>query len=527
MSLFDAFLLEPHPFEVWIAKRTDAKGSGTASDPFDGSTASKLDSILNGLAVNTHVHLGPGSFDTAGYADGEATGWQPKAGMKIEGSGVGVTTLRLVNTGQNKLYFAVGHALTNTLDFFELSDVTIDCNLAGQSPSQVACGAVRVMGNYCRIRRVKAIHWGTKYGGNRCYVIAAIIADPPSGVNEIVDAGIEDCIVVDPDPTLIPSGAVVTAIHAGGLENATSEEAFGKAPYIRNCFVDAGSPAAAPEFHGLSMSWCRGGTVEGNQIHNFKIGGPFQDKTSTRDIIIRNNHYRNVFKGPYFYLRTYPSSMGTATLSKSGSTITATTSSNHKLSNGDRVYITASNSSFSKWAEVTVTAPNEFTYQTSIAGTPGTATSIQKLFGIDRLLIEGNLISLATQTSGDLIGIQLEDLQPTSLQDPIYPAYQHGQVIFRNNKVRYVDGAYQTSPAFVGYGIQTFGARSAIVQDNIVESVPANPIRHERCATIQYFNNRTPAGVLVRGYDSVAGRKLDELETEAEDALVLSMFNER
>ena len=39
MSLLDTLLLDPTPFNVWIAFRTDGvKGSGTASDPYDGST---------------------------------------------------------------------------------------------------------------------------------------------------------------------------------------------------------------------------------------------------------------------------------------------------------------------------------------------------------------------------------------------------------------------------------------------------------------------------------------------------------
>jgi hypothetical protein len=90
-----------------------------------------------------------------------------------------------------------------------------------------------------------------------------------------------------------------------------------------------------------------------------------------------------------------------------------------------------------------------------------------------------------------------------------------------------VEGAYQTSPPFVGYGIQVFGPKNAIIQDNVVEAVPADPLRNERCGTTRYFNNRTPSGVLIRGMDSITGKKYDDLETEAEDALVLSMFNER
>lgn len=39
MSLSDALLLDPAPFDIWIAARTDgAKGSGTLNDPYDGMT---------------------------------------------------------------------------------------------------------------------------------------------------------------------------------------------------------------------------------------------------------------------------------------------------------------------------------------------------------------------------------------------------------------------------------------------------------------------------------------------------------
>ena len=43
MSLIDALLLEPAPFEVWIAYRGDGvKGGGTINDPDDGSTTTRI-----------------------------------------------------------------------------------------------------------------------------------------------------------------------------------------------------------------------------------------------------------------------------------------------------------------------------------------------------------------------------------------------------------------------------------------------------------------------------------------------------
>ena len=49
-----------------------------------------------------------GEFLTQGYAEGVSGGWQVKAGMKIEGAGIGVTTLRLFNHTANARYFGIG-----------------------------------------------------------------------------------------------------------------------------------------------------------------------------------------------------------------------------------------------------------------------------------------------------------------------------------------------------------------------------------------------------------------------------------
>jgi hypothetical protein len=64
MALLDALLLDSVPFNVWIAHRTDGiKGSGTASDPYDGSTQAKFDARMSELQPNTRVHLGPNPRD--------------------------------------------------------------------------------------------------------------------------------------------------------------------------------------------------------------------------------------------------------------------------------------------------------------------------------------------------------------------------------------------------------------------------------------------------------------------------------
>ena len=113
MSLSEALLLDPYSFDIWIAKRTDGiKGSGTLNDPYDGSTATKFDALMNNVPANTRVHLGPGTFQTNGYSDDVSTGgWQPKPGVKIVGSGIDVTILQIapLTISPAAHVFAIGH----------------------------------------------------------------------------------------------------------------------------------------------------------------------------------------------------------------------------------------------------------------------------------------------------------------------------------------------------------------------------------------------------------------------------------
>ena len=291
MGLMDALLLDPAPFEVWVAYRTDGiAGSGTASDPFDGSpkysvpavsisgfsrsglvatatipsghglnnldvvtirgvagagadrwngtfiihdvgatsisyhmtgepsanpgtpvaaqaskvTEFRFDTVMNSLPERTRVHLGPTPvglpFLTRGYSDEVSGGWQIKAGVRITGAGADLTSVRLVgSSSSNAQFFAFGHALTagspaapNPLDFFEISDLTIDCNqmIPPGANIAVACGAVRVMGNHAKIRRIKAINWGTNHASRACQVLTVVTGDRAAGLAEMVGCGI-------------------------------------------------------------------------------------------------------------------------------------------------------------------------------------------------------------------------------------------------------------------------------------------------------------------------------------------------
>jgi len=98
MSLLDALLLDAQRINVWVAFRTDGqKGCGTQADPYNGSNAGLFDEIMSELPDSppVRVHLGSGEFLTKGFADDVIGGWEPKPGLKLVGSGIDVTTLKL------------------------------------------------------------------------------------------------------------------------------------------------------------------------------------------------------------------------------------------------------------------------------------------------------------------------------------------------------------------------------------------------------------------------------------------------
>ncbi len=612
MTLIDSLLLDPYPFEVWIAYRTDGvKGTGTLNDPFDGSTkldtarsvtalsntgqeatatstahpygngdvvritgvtgaganrfngtfiiygvatnsfkyymtgvpaaasagsitsakvlGYRFDDVMNTLPEKARVHLGPTPagypFLTRGYADGVSGGWQPKAGMKISGSGTDAITLQLVGAPTADAHsYAIGHALStgnpaqpNLLDFIEVSDLSIDCNAVIPSATAAACGGIRVLGNHVRIFRVKAINWGTNATTVPCFALSVLTGDRTLGLTEVTDCGIESCIVTQPATS--PANSPVTALHAGGKEAISSNaEAFGKAPFIRNCFVDCGWTTTTMESRGLSMSWCRAGVVEGNQVHNTKYGGPYSEKTTTRDLVVRNNFYKNVAKGPYWNLgQSGPSSLGTGSLARSGTVGTVTVTS-HGLAAGDRVKLATSQSSLDGVYRVVSVNGNDFVITMADSGpTSATVNSAYRVFSTDKMIVEGNIIELASGSNG-AVAIHVHDNASSALT----PDYAHGDVIVRNNKVRYLDGSFDAANA--GYAMHANGAKNLLTQDSVVECAPANPLRNQRCGAVSYFNNMTPGGFLVRGLNLDTNQKYDELETEAEDAFILGLL---
>jgi len=133
IALVEAYDLDPiSTREVWIAVRTDGQaGSGTESDPYDGSTMDKFDSLMVSFGPYTTIHLGPGTFRSS--ASDQNHKWQVKSGWVVEGAGMYSTTVQMGGSVAGIHYdleaFKSAQDGSST-DNVIIRDLTVDCNWA-------------------------------------------------------------------------------------------------------------------------------------------------------------------------------------------------------------------------------------------------------------------------------------------------------------------------------------------------------------------------------------------------------------
>jgi len=538
MSLLDALLLDPAPFNIWIAARTDGiKGSGTASDPYNGSTQARFDSVMQTIAglfpgQKVAIHLGPGEFITAGYAESDGNAWEIKAGMRILGSGRGVTTLKRA-TGSSS-GFVLGHDLATAADYFELCDLTLDCNLTTSPGGGATCGAVRVLGTHVRLARVRAKNWGCSLTNQTCYVFAVITANS-SGGPFIANCGMEGCIADEPAKlTGSPANTgTVVMFHAGASSAVgVSQEGYALSPYIRNCFGQWDVSITGTQARGLSMNWCRGGVVEGNHIHGADYGGPYPGIGTTVDLIVRNNFFKNVQHGMNWPQGGFTSALSITSIAKDpGDNTLAKVVTNvpHNYQVAERVRVVPTDGSASAFTgyfaisaiDIADNKVFKFRLPTSNPANPSPATgTVQKVFSMGRLIVEGNIIELRPGVSNQRAIMAADNAGSTPTYDYVY-----GEVIVRNNKIRYMDGASPTDSGATIIEVQ--GAKSLHVKDNVLDTIATAPLANRRCGAATYFNNRTPGGSLIEGFNPDTVQRYAELESDTDFAQVLSLFNRR
>ena len=158
---------------VYISVRSDGlPGSGTAADPYNGSTEAKFDALMQGFGPNTQINLLAGTFMTNGF-----DAFSIKAGWKIQGAGMGATIVKLA---PHTTTHGLNHFESfSEVDGFEMHDLTCDANYAAwQGPAHVPVGGILAWGNNVLIQNVEmtncygdSVNWLEQFtiliGGNQ------------------------------------------------------------------------------------------------------------------------------------------------------------------------------------------------------------------------------------------------------------------------------------------------------------------------------------------------------------------------
>ncbi len=153
----------------------------------------------------------------------------------------------------------------------------------------------------------------------------------------------------------------------------------------------------------------------------------------------------------------------------------------------------------------------------AVPGTPGGSFSAK--WQARHLVIENNLIELGLNIHPNVFG------PPTGVfmtGGDFAPVYSFPQAVVRGNVIRSADGI--VDPTNQQHGVWLGSCGNAIVEDNIIDLNPYFPILFDKTSSVvECFNNSTPSGAVIRGLNTNTNRYTDELATNIEDTVCISI----
>lgn len=260
---------------VWIAVRTDGKsGTGTETDPFDGSTQVKFDALMTGFngTLNTTFHLiGSESgtvYETNGSNDDT---WNLSSGCKFMGDGMGRTILKKIHyfPSGGPGNYVIGTLSTSPQDGVEISNLTLDANGGSFTldPAAPPLACAYIAGDNAVIQNVEAKgFYGDKSGGNECFVV--FISSGFSNNN--VNGNISGCYV-----------------HSGFGDYANGIAMGGNAPFVVQGNIGF-NRIEGIEWTAINIGSTQGVRVIGNSISQCGQG-VYGDFGPITNAIISNN----------------------------------------------------------------------------------------------------------------------------------------------------------------------------------------------------------------------------------------------
>ena len=276
--------------------------------------------------------------------------------------------------------------------------------------------------------------------------------------------------------------------------------------------TDPGTPSGwshiGVQFQATGNDAGTGAVVEGNRIFNCRVGGPYHDTYTTRDLIVRNNHYRGVVVGPAQGLGVIYGSglsgLGVAvplmSLDHSGNTALAETFKPHGLSSRDAVGIagvTGPGSGDGSYYNGTfnITTTGSTTFQYTMTGTPtGKATGTPGFFVYDPDHPETNTyhplnsLSFAAENGAFVATVESwYEQHGLSVGDAViisrasrsqYNGYFTVTAVIAavpgtsNEKFKYVLPADPIANSTSGYFGRLWQAGRVVIEDNLIELIP-------------------------------------------------------
>jgi hypothetical protein len=254
--------------DVWIAVRTDGEaGSGSESDPFDGSTEPKFDALMGAFPANVVIHLLPGVFLTNG---GDA--WFVKPGWEIIGSGQGLTTLRLAGFSTDNHKHIILNSGSSGATGVEVHDLTLDGNYANVTfPAHDAVCGVDLGGSNIVVENVECINlYGDSVTG---YEEFSILVGSGSAAAATSNCRIENCIThqyaITPEAGGYTFGPGIAYCNGGEILNCTDDGAL----------------------HGFGGGIGDNTLIQGNTTTTHTSVGWYSDTSTLQNVTIADNWF--------------------------------------------------------------------------------------------------------------------------------------------------------------------------------------------------------------------------------------------
>jgi uncharacterized repeat protein (TIGR03803 family) len=257
------------------------------------------------------ISIGTGTYDVPVL-------YMRGANIQMAGAGMSKTVVRradglnVINEGVIRGIYFSGLAGGG----FTVSDLTVDCNLQGQSVP-VNAGGVGLQGSRVKISNVRAINWGSRIADAECFVLAM----GTSGGGELAenfilgeahDGTIENCVVETPAPVAHAGTVTAISVNGGFPPNFFFPgDGWFFNPLIHDCIVRGSTDPTAnpPALQGYSISMTVGGVVRDNLAEDL-VGnsgghcGFYHDTGSIMNASIHSNRFLNCNRGVFFSLST-------------------------------------------------------------------------------------------------------------------------------------------------------------------------------------------------------------------------------